>query len=454
MKRYFAIILFAVALASCTPKLYDAQVEVPENYRFAGDFPQDSVSLPFAWWEIFGDSTLNRLVEHALENNRNLAQAASRIFEARANIAVARAPFLPSVGLNLSAQGNYTEPTGTTQQYTIEPSISWEVPLFGTLRSANRAAKAALYSSEWGYRGVMLSLTAEVATSYFTVLQYTRDLRIARQSYVLRRESAALVDSLARYGMSNGVALQQAMSLVYQAEADIPQYQRAVEQSRLALCVLLGENPSYFGDETFDDALLDNYQVMDIPVGLPSELLERRPDIMEASFNMDEAAANVGLARSKRFPSITLTGAGGIVSSSIEGISDGHSWAWSAVGSLVQPIFNFGKLKRQEQVARERYYQSVFAYEETVLEALGDVEKSLLDIATYRSQAENYARLLRANIEIATMTNSLYRNGMSAYLDVIDAERNMYQSQMEYVNLVAQQYINYVNLFKALGGGW
>lgn len=109
------------------------------------------------------------------------------------------------------------------------------------------------------------------------------------------------MDSLARYGMSNGVALQQAMSLVYQAEADIPQYQRAVEQSRLALCVLLGENPSYFGDETFDDALLDNYQVMDIPVGLPSELLERRPDIMEASFNMDEAAANVGLAREQAF---------------------------------------------------------------------------------------------------------------------------------------------------------
>ena len=130
-----------------------------------------------------------------------------------------------------------------------------------------------------------------------------------------------------------------------------------------------------------------------------------------------------------------------------------------ALGNIIgNGIFLYAKgiskLKRQEQVARERYYQSVFAYEETVLEALGDVEKSLLDIATYRSQAENYARLLRANIEIATMTNSLYRNGMSAYLDVIDAERNMYQSQMEYVNLVAQQYINYVNLFKALGGGW
>lgn len=120
----------------------------------------------------------------------------------------------------------------------------------------------------------------------------------------------------------------------------------------------------------------------------------------------------------------------------------------------MQPIFNFGKLKRQEQVARERYYQSVFAYEETVLEALGDVEKSLLDIATYRSQAENYARLLRANIEIATMTNSLYRNGMSAYLDVIDAERELYASQMQFVEIAVQQYVNYVGLYKALGGGW
>ena len=148
MKRYFAIILFVAALASCTPKLYDAQVEVPENYRFAGDFRVrcrclspggrfSGIRRSIAWW-----STRSK-------NNRNLAQAASRIFEARANIAVARAPFLPSVGLNVSGAGNYTEPTGTTQQYTIEPSISWEVPLFGTLRSANRAAKAALYSSEW-----------------------------------------------------------------------------------------------------------------------------------------------------------------------------------------------------------------------------------------------------------------------------------------------------------------
>lgn len=454
MKRSLLILSIAFALVSCTPKLYDAHIEAPESYHFAGDFSQDSMGMPIAWWEIFGDTTLNTLVEHALENNRNLAIAVSRVIEARAGIAVARAPYLPSLGVNLAASGNYTSPTGIQQQYTVEPSISWDVPLFGTLRSANRAAKAALYASEWGYKGVMLSLAAEVATSYFTLLQYSRDLKIAEQSFILRRESAALVDSLTRYGMSNGVALQQARSLVYQAEADIPQYRRAVEQSRLALCVLLGENPTFLNDVIFDDSIIDDYQTIDIPVGLPSELLERRPDIMEASFGMEQAAAKVGLARSMRFPTISLTGAGGLVSNSLSGIADGHSWAWSAAASIVQPIFSFGKLKRQEQIARENYYQSVFAYEETVLEAFSDVETSLLNISTYRLQAENYGRLLRANIEIATMTGSLYRNGMSPYLDVIDAERSMYQSQMEYVNLVAQQYINYVNLFKSLGGGW
>ncbi|MDE5731228.1 MAG: efflux transporter outer membrane subunit [Alistipes sp.] len=454
MKRIFMLGACIALLAACTPTLYEADVKVPDDYLFAGEFPRDSARLPLDWWELFGDTTLNRLEEHALGNNRNLAAAVSRVLEARAAQATARAPYLPSLGATVTAGASYTEAGGTRQNYGIEPSVSWEVPLFGTLRNADREAKAALYASEWGYRGVMLALTADVATTYFTLLRYTRDLQIARQSYALRLESAALVDSLNRYGMADGVALEQARSLVYQAEADIPQYRRAVEQSRLALCVLLGEAPSRFDGLVFDDTLLEEERHPEIPVGLPSELLERRPDVMEAAYEMERAAAGVGLARSKRFPSITLTASGGAVSSSLAGIADGSGWVWSAAGSLLQPIFSFGKLRRQEEIARERYYQSMFAYEETALEAFADVEKALLDVATYRTQRANYARLLQANTEIATMTRALYRSGMSAYLDVIDAERNMYQSQMEYVNLAAQQYISYVALFKALGGGW
>ena len=454
MKRIFTLGACIALLAACTPKLYDADVKVPDDYLFAAEFPRDSARLPLDWWELFGDTTLNRLEEHALGNNRNLAAAVSRVLEARAALATARAPYLPSLGATVGAGADYSGDAGTRQNYGIEPSVSWEVPLFGTLRNADREAKAALYASEWGYRGVMLALTADIATTYFTLLRYTRDLQIARQSHALRLESAALVDSLNRYGMADGVALEQARSLVHQAAADIPQYQRAVEQSRLALCVLLGEAPSRFDGLVFDDTLLEEERHPEIPVGLPSELLERRPDVMEAAYEMERAAAGVGLARSKRFPSITLPASGGAVSSSLAGIADGSGWVWSAAGSLLQPIFSFGKLRRQEEIARERYYQSMFAYEETALEAFADVEKALLDVATYRTQRANYARLLQANTEIATMTRALYRSGMSAYLDVIDAERSMYQSQMEYVNLTAQQYISYVSLFKALGGGW
>lgn len=454
MKRIFTLGVCVALLAACTPKLYNAEVKVPDDYRFAENFERDSASLPLNWWERFGDSTLDRLERHALANNRNLAVAVSRVLEARAGVAAARAPYLPSLGATVRAGADYSESGGTRQSYGIEPSVSWEVPLFGTLRNANREAQAALYATEWGYRGVMLALTADVATTYFTLLCYSRDLQIARQSYALRLESAALVDSLNRYGMADGVALEQARSLVYQAEADIPQYRRAVEQSRLALCVLLGENPSYFEETGFDDSLLESGRMPEIPVGLPSELLERRPDVMQAAYQMERAAAGVGLARSKRFPSITLTASGGVASASLENLVSGNGWVWSAAGSLLQPVFSFGKLKRQEEIARERYYQSMFAYEEAALEAFAEVEKALLDVATYRTQTDNYARLLQANVEIATMTRALYRNGMSAYLDVIDAERNMYQSQMEYVNLVAQQYICHVALFKALGGGW
>ena len=186
---------------------------------------------------------LDNLVQRALENNRDVAVAASRVEEARQNLGVVRAQFLPQVGIGVTAEGEYTPQTKIVQTYAVEPSLSWEIALFGQLRNAKRAARAQIASSEWALRGVRLSLAAEVATTYFTLLEYERDLAIARRSCTLRRESAALIDSMFRYGMSDGVALEQARSLVYTAEADIPQYERAVKQTRLSLDILLGETP-------------------------------------------------------------------------------------------------------------------------------------------------------------------------------------------------------------------
>ena len=210
-------------------------------------------------------------------------------------------------------------------------------------------------------------------------------------------------------------------------------------QTRLSLDILLGETPRRTDSAGAGLRLLTDYRPADIPVGLPSELLERRPDIMQARYDMLAAAAEVGIARGNRFPSIALTAKGGIASNSIKGLTSANPWAWDALGSLTLPVFNFGRLRRAEQAAMERYTQS---------------EQALVAIATYRRQTERYGELVLANDRIAAMTQALYRSGLSDYLDVIDAQRSLYQSQMEFVNLVAQQYINYVNLCKALGGGW
>lgn len=452
--RWITALCSAALLASCMPKLYPPQVEVPEKYLYAEGFVQDSTSIPVRWWEMFCDPELNLLVEKALENNRNLLSAASRIAEARDQRAVARSQFLPSVGLGITAEGDYTSQTKIVQDYAVEPALSWEVSLFGALRNTDRAARAQVLASEWAWRGVMLSLTAEVATTYFTLLQYQRDLSIARRSYGLRRESAALIDSMFRYGMSDGVALEQARSLVYTAASDIPQYRRAVEQTRLSLGTLLGEAPVRADTTGECRALEADCHPEDIPAGLPSALLERRPDVLQAYYTMQQAAFEVGIARAARYPSIALTAKGGVAGSSIKGLTSGEPWAWTAVGSITQPIFSFGKLRRREMAARESYLQSTLAYEQTVIEAFADVETALSAITTYRQQAEQSRRLVEANQRVADMTRALYMSGMSDYLSVIDAERSLYESQMDLANLLAQQYIACVSLCKALGGGW
>ena len=439
MKTQLTIAAAVLTLAACTPKFYPPQVATPENYLYGEGFSQDTTGVGERWWELFGDTTLDALVEQALANNRDVAVAAARVQQARANLKTVRAQYLPQIGAEATAEGEYTPETKIVQSYAVEPTLSWELSLFGALRNAKRAAKAEIAASEWALAGVRLSLAAEVATTYFTLLEYERDLSIARQTLRLRRESAALIDSMFRYGMSDGVVLEQARSLVYTAEADIPQYSRAVEQTWLSGAGL---------------RLLTDYRPADIPVGLPSELLKRRPDIRQAHFNMLQAAAQAGQARSARFPSISLTAKGGVASSSIKGLTAANPWAWDALGSVAEPIFGFGKLRNAERAAMAAYTQSAKTYEQTVLTAFADVEKALVAIATYRSQTERTGELVLSNDRIATMTRALYRSGLSDYLDVIDAERSLYQSQMSHVNLVVQQYINYVTLCKALGGGW
>lgn len=436
-------------VVSCSPKLTPSDDTPPEEWLFGEGYPADSLQLPINWWESFGDTTLNRLITKALDNNRDLTAAAAKLIAAQENIRYVRSTYLPSVYLAMEAEGDYTYSTNTIQEYSIEPTVAWELPLFGQLRHTSQKARAEALESKWAVRAMRLSIAAEVATSYFTLIEAEQNLSIAEQSCKLRAQESILIDSMYYYGMSDGIAREQARSLLYTAQADISQYRRAVAQTQMSLSLLLGENPNLTLVGGFEQRV-----PLPIPIGLPSELLERRPDIQESYNAMEAAAASVGIARSARYPSIALTGSGGVISSSIDGLTSGKPWAWSATATLTQPIFNFGRLKSSERIAYEEYIEAMAEYEQSMLTAFSEVEQALIAISTYAEQREAMVDLVIANEHIARTTNALYDNGMNDYLNVIDAERELYSSQMELMSVIANQYICYIGLYKALGGGY
>ena len=453
--RNTLFVLLAIFISACNPRLSTPQMVSHKEYLFGKGFSSDSVELDNDWWKMFGDTTLNRLVTRALQQNKNIEIAASRIEEARHNLIVTRATYWPSISGAISAEGKYESATDNiSQSYKIAPQASWELPLFSSLRHATKGAKAAIEYEVWQYRGVRLALEAEIATTYFTLLQYRQDLSIAQRSSELRREMVTLIDSLHRYGYASGVNLEQAQSLLYTAESDIPLYEKAISQTLLSLAALTGDNPELYINIGIEGskAITNDYQPYDINIGVPSELLHRRPDLMSAYYTMQRSAAEVGLARSARLPSVTISLSGGTATDNAGKLFSSKWWVANALGALAQPIYTVGGLRRRELAAREAYKQSLLAYEQCYIDALSDVESALVAITSSREELLRYAGLVKSYRNIAVMTYSLYRNGLSGYLDVIDAERSLYTSQMQFENLVAQQYINYINLCKALGG--
>ena len=456
MRRIPYILLAAVICFSCNPRLTAPQFTQRKEYVFSNGFSNDTIAIGGEWWRMFGDTTLNRLVERAISRNKNIEIAASRIEEARHNLIATRSTYLPSISGEISAEGKYQSASDEiAQSYKIIPQVSWEIPLFGSLRHATQGAKAAIQYEVWQYQGVKLALEAEIATTYFTLLQYRQDLSIAKRSSELRSEMVSLIDSLYSYGFASGVNLEQAKSLLYSAEADIPLYEKAIAQTLISLTTLTNDSPEEFINIGIgsNSAITNDYRPYDIAIGVPSDILHRRPDVMSAYYTMLQSAANVGIARSARLPSISLTLYGGSATDKVSQLFSSKGWMADALAAITQPIYNFGGLRRRELAAREAYKQSLLAYEQSYIEALNDVESALVAITTSREELLRYAGLVKSYRNISVMTYSLYRNGLSGYLDVIDAERSLYTAQMQFENLVAQQYINYINLCKALGGG-
>jgi len=451
------IIIIAVALmfSNCAvgPKFQSPKVDIPPAYIYESvAIPGDSL-VNISWWERFGDTRLDSLIQQALDSNRNLAIAASRIEQSRLQLRMTRADLAPSIGLGMKGEGTYTHNTKIVQEYSIEPNITWEVDLFGKLRRMSESARAEMLATEQTYHAVMLSLAAEVATTYFNLLQYDMSLRISYETYDIRRASQNIIDSMVYYGMSSAVDLQQAKGLTATAAAAIPQYERAKVQTEMALCALLGRNPYPMAVDGRQLLRVIKVPVM-VPAGLPSSLLDRRPDIQQAYYQVASSTANIGVAVANRYPSLVLTGEGGLLSSTLKGLFRGNPFGWSASLSVSESLFAFGKNKRAVEIAKEINKQALLNYEQSVIIALGEVESTLSGVATYRSQVKHYWELLEATQTTQILTQELFHNGSSTYLNVLDAERELFSTQITFLKVISAQLAEYVSLYKALGGGW
>jgi len=443
-----------ILLSGCAvgPDFKQPVVATPESYRI-DTMPVDTVE-ELKWWELFDDPVLYTLVFTALENNRDLKIAISRIEQARAFLGFTRADQYPALNIQGGANGgNFlgsSRSDSTDSTYFIAAPLSWEIDLWGKFRRATAAARAELIASEYGLRTVQLSLVADVVNAYYVLLDFHQRLAISEFTLQSRLKSLNIIQQRFDKGIIPELDLNQAQVQKEIAAAAIPSFQRSIAQTENALSILLGQLP-----ESIKTGIDLNSQTLppDIPTGLPSSLLERRPDVLEAMYLLKAQTENIGVAEALRFPSVSLTGALGIARTDLSGMVSRGGF-WSLGGSLLGPIYNFGKNIRRVDIEKALTQQALYRYENTVLTAFREVEDALVEIETYARQIASVGNQLKAAKNANMLSNERYDKGYSSYLEVLETERSLFNVQLQYSDL-KQQYLNsYVNLYKALGGGW
>jgi multidrug efflux system outer membrane protein len=456
MMRAFAIsiLICFLILPGCLlgPDFDRPVVETGEEYRF--DTVEDDSPVNLKWWELFDDPVLASLVTNALQGNKDVLIAASRIEEARAFLGFTRADLFPRLDIEGDAsRGNLagiTRAPSTNDNFYIAPVLSWEVDFWGKFRRATESARAELLASEYALRTVQISLISEVISTYFLLLDYHQRLEISRRTLDSRIKSLEIIQLRFDYGIIPELDVNQAQILKEVAAAAIPLYERLIGKTENALSILLGRLPDTIQKGT---PLQQQTIPPDIPTGLPSSLLTRRPDIMQSEYLLQAQNAKIGVAQALRLPAIQLTGRYGGASDELDSLTSGGA-AWSAGGTLVGPLFDFNQSAQRVEIERERTRQALLAYENTVLLAFREVEDALLEIETYREEIAATERRTKAARNATSLSRKRYDKGATSFLEVLDNERILFDVELE-LSQIQQDYLNsYVKLYKALGGGW
>jgi len=442
------------------PNYQRPKVNVPTEYRSAEGAAKQASIADLPWWEVFKDDRLKNLVQTALVNNYDLRIAVTRIEQARQLAAQARAQYFPFVNYSTTGSDGKNEfagsvvPNGGGQvrgTFVAVATAAWEADVWGRIRRENEAARAQYLATEEARRGVMLSLVSDVAQAYFELLELDLELDIARNTTASFTESLKLFTERLEGGVSSKLDTSRAAGALATAAASIPELERQIAIKENQISVLLGNNPSPVPHTA---KLLDQVVPPDVPAGLPSALLERRPDILTAEQQLRSANAQVGVATANFFPRVDLTSLFGRASSPLSLLSSGQSTVWSIAGNVAGPIYQGGALRAQKRQSVAFWEQTKLQYEQTAQVAFQDVSDALVSRQKYEAVRDEQTRAVEAYQESVKVSFQRYVAGKAAYFEVLDAQLQLYPAQ----NALALTELNrrtvIVQLYKALGGGW
>jgi len=441
------------------PKYQRPAVNVPQEYRAPA--PQQAAQASSLgneqWWQVYQDPVLTQLIHTAIAQNYDVRIAAARVLEAQAQVGITRSNQLPSasVGANVFSEQN-AKVTNLFPAYQVNGgelnlSVIWNLDFWGKYRRQTEAARAQLLATEWGQRAVLSSLVANVAAAYFQLRALDSELEISQRTLASRQQSVKLTRVLESHGSGSGLDVSQAEQLVYTASETIPDLERQIEQQENVLSVLLGENPQSISRGR---ALTEQPVPEIVPAGLPSELLERRPDIRQAEQIMVAANAQIGVAKASFFPSLSLTGTGGLESNALHQFISQPSETWSAAAGVTQPVFQGGALRSGLRLARANWQEAVFSYQQSVQNALEQVSNSLIASQKNREFREQQELLTQAAQQTDQFSEVLYKNGGASYLQVLTSETNYFSAELNLVQAQLNERLALVQLYQALGGGW
>lgn len=453
-------LLLVTSLAGCAvgPDYRKPPVDAPNAFRFETN---DAKALAdTAWWQHFQDDSLNSLIEIALAENKDVQIAAARVEQFLGRLTSTRSGLFPQASAGLSGERSRASerdglplPGGVSrigESYEAALSISWEIDLFGRIRRQTEAARADLLASEEGRRATILTLVSSVALAYINLRNLDRQLAIAKATAESRAESLRVFQLRFDGGTVSELELSQSKAEFEDASARMPPIESQIGQQENALSILLGRNPGDIGR----GRELDKLGLPAIPAGLPSELLMRRPDLRQAEQNLISANALIGAARAQYFPSISLTGLLGAVSGDLSDLFNGASKTWSFGASASVPIFTGGNIAGQVQQAEAAQRQALLQYQKAIQVAFQEVEDALVSLQKSRAQLEAQGRQVNTLANSARLARVRYDNGYTSFIDVLDAERNLFNAQLSYTQTQNAVYASIVNLYKAMGGGW